>query len=200
MNTKKEQDEAFEYHLKEISDDKIISILQHREHFQKHAVQAAIKEALHRGIITSHNDLIKPEFQPKPQGEKTLFPVAATDALTFGIFKSLCRISYLYGLIPIIFAVFQYIKNEYLIGTAAIITGIGIITLVYKLEKTMLVIYSKLLLTINIPVILISIFFVYSFNQNSAMDIFALACIILITLYITFYLLKLSRHLNSETV
>lgn len=193
-DTTNEQVENFKVRIKNISDAEIVSMLQYREQFQPFAVEIAVTEALTRNIITSENDLNKPEFQPKSSNKKTLFPMASSDAYTFGIFKSLCRIAYFYGIIPIAYAVFQLIKGEYLYALAAIIAGIGIGYTVYKLEKTFNILYSNLLLLINVTTIALSAYFLYSYKSHSSMDVFAIGCVVVITLYITFYLRKLSAY------
>jgi cation transport ATPase len=193
-DTTNEQVEDFKTRIKNISDAEIVSILQYREQFQQFAVEIAINEALHRNIITSKNDLDKPEFQHKPSNKKTLFPMASNDAYTFGIFKSLCRIAYFYGIIPVAYAVFQLIKGEYLYALAAIIASLGIGYTVYKLEKTFNIFYSNLLLLVNIATITLSVYYLHSYKQHSSMDVFAIGCVVVITLYITFYLRKLSAY------
>ncbi|MDA3927928.1 MAG: hypothetical protein PF541_03155 [Prolixibacteraceae bacterium] len=130
MNTDsqdKNKRNSFEYKLREVSDEEIISILQYRDHFQAQAVKAALKEALKRGIISDISDLDKEEFQPKPLASRSLFPLGNTEMQNIAIFKSLCRIFYGFGLLPIIFGFIQISKHITINSIAAIVTGIVII-------------------------------------------------------------------------
>ena len=197
-DTTKEQEDNFKKRIKDISDAEIVSMLQYREQFQQFAVNIAINEALKRDIISSEEDLKKPEFQAKPSPKKTLFPLANNDAYTFGIFKSLCRIAYFYGIITLIYAVFQLIKGEYIYALAAIVAGAGIGYTVYKLEKTFNILYSNLLLLINVATIALSAYFLYWHKHHSPMDAFAIGCVVVITLYITLYLRKLSAYFFNK--
>ena len=101
------EENSFEYRLKEVSDEEIISILSYREHFQQQAVKAAIKEALKRGIITSIDDLNSDKFKPQEVPSSSLFPISISEPQNFAIFRSLCRIFYGIGLIPVIYGIFQ---------------------------------------------------------------------------------------------
>lgn len=194
QNTKNENGNSFEYKLSEVSDEEIISILRYKEHFQKKAVKAAVKEALHRGIINSVDDLEKPKFQPQPLQPKTIFPIGTSDAYTFGIFKSLCRISYGFGLLPIIYAVFQFMSHNFVNGIIASIAGLSIFFIVFKLEKTFSRKYSNYLLLLNIPAIILAILHLRSLGAPTVMDGFAIIIVIIVILYVTFYLRKLTRY------
>ncbi len=198
QSTKKENGNSFEYKLGEVSDEEIISILRYKEHFQKKAVKAAVKEALYRGIIKSVNDLEKKEFQPQPLQPKTIFPLGTSDAYTFGIFKSLCRISYGFGLLPIVYATFQFLRHHYVNGITASLAGIAIIFIVYKLEKTLSRQYSNYLLLLNIPAVIIAVLHLQSLRAPTIMDGFAISIVIAVIVYVTLYLRKLTRYFNMR--
>lgn len=194
QSTKNENGNSFEYKLSEVSDEEIISILQYKEHFQKKAVKAAVKEALHRGIINSVNDLEKQKFQPPHLQPKTIFPIGTSDVYTFGIFKSLCRISYGFGLLPIVYAVFQFMHHNFINGILTTIAGLTIFLIVFKLEKTFSRKYSNYLLLLNIPAVIIASMHLKSLGAPTVMDGFAIMIVIVVILYVTFYLRKLTRY------
>ncbi|HKK81003.1 MAG TPA: hypothetical protein VJ909_02070 [Prolixibacteraceae bacterium] len=198
QSTKNENGNSFEYRLREVSDEEIISILRYKEHFQKKAVKAAVKEALLRGIINSVDDLEKKEFQPQPLQPKTIFPLGTSDAYTFGIFKSLCRISYGFGLLPIIYAVFQFMGHNFINGISASIAGLAIFFIVFKLEKTFSRQYSNYLLLLNIPAAMIALLHLQSLGSPTIMDGFAIMIVIVVILYVTFYLRKLTRYFHNK--
>ena len=190
---------SFEYRLKKVSDEEIITILRLREHFQPHAVKEAIKEALKRGIISSIEDLNKNEFKPQPLPPKSLFPVSAVESQNIAIFKSLCRISYIFGIIPLIYGVFQLSRNSFIIGSIALITGVLFIFITYKLERQRKPFLSQLLLFFNIPVIVFaSIMLMKPGKTFTTMDLIATIIIITVFLYATIYLNKLTTLFNKN--
>ena len=194
----KDNGNSFEYRLREVSDNEIITILKHREHFQKQAVKAAIKEALKRGIIQSVDDLNSKAFQPEPLPPRSLFPIGLNELQNVGIFKSLCRIFYGFGLLPILYGVFQFRKESFLGSIAAILTGIIIIFVANRLEKTQKPLYSNLILALNLPAMGFGIFYLTSTGNPSTMDTVAIAIVLIVMLYTTFYAYKLASHFNKN--
>jgi hypothetical protein len=193
-----ENENSFEYKLAEVSDEEIISILRYKEHFHKKAVKAAVKEALHRGIINSVDDLEKKKFQPQPLQPKTIFPIGTSDAYTIRIFKSLCRIAYGFGLLPIIYATFQFLHHNYINGITASLAGFAIFFIVYKLDTTLSRQYSNYLLLLNIGAAIIAILHLKSLGAPTAMDGFAISIVVIVILYITFYLRKLTHYFYKK--
>lgn len=189
---------SFEYRLREVSDEEIISILRYREHFQPNAVKAAIKEALKRKIINSLEDLDKEEFKPQPIPPRSLFPLGNTEMQNIAIFKSLCRIFYGFGLLPVIFGVFRIVDNFNLGALAAIFTGILIIYIANRLEKTRRPFFSNLLLALNLPALGFAIYYLTVSGNPSTMDAVAIAIVLLVMLYTTFFANKLTSHFNSK--
>lgn len=194
----KNEGDSFEYRLKEVSDEEIISILRYREHFQLQAVKAAIKEALKRGLIASVDDLNSEEFQPQPLQARSLFPLGATKKLSFAIFKSLCRIFYGFGILPIIFGVVQFSNHKPIGAIIAFLIGAIVIFVVNRLEKNVKPFYSNLLMAMNVPAIGYAIYYLTSLGNATIMDTFAIAIVVLVLLYTTFYLNKLTAHFNED--
>lgn len=189
---------SFEYRLKEVSDEEIISILRFREHFQQQAVKAAIKEALKRGLIASIDDLNSDEFQPQPLQARSLFPLGSTKKHTFAIFKSLCRIYYGYGMLPVVFGVVQFTNHKPLSAIIALLIGVIVIFIVNRLDKTVKPFYSNLLMAMNVPVIGFAIYYLTALGTHTTMDAVAIAIVLLVLLYTTFYINKLTSHFNID--
>lgn len=190
---------SFEYRLKEVTDEEIVSILRYREHFQKHAVNAAIKEALKRGIIDSVDDLDSEKFSPVPLPPKSLFPLANTEAQNIAIFKSLCRIFYGFGLIPIIYGITLALKQEVWIEAVIyIVFGVSVLFAAYGLEKKRELIYSQIFVSLNLPVIAFAVFKLIKMNKPTLLDAFAVVIIVLSVLYTTVYANKLVNYLKKK--
>lgn len=188
---------SFEYRLREVSNEEIISILRYRDHFQKTAVNAAIKEALKREIISSVEDLDRTEFQPQPLAPRSLFPISPLNPQNYGIFKSLCRIFYGFGLLPIIYGILNISKEVKITSVIAILIGIAIIFVANRLEKTMQPFYSNIILSLNVPALGLAFYILSSKEAPTIMDGMAISIVILVLLYTTFYANKLTSHFNK---
>jgi len=189
---------SFEYRLREVSDEEIITILRFREHFQKHAVKAAIREALKRGIISSIDDLNSEQFHPQELPPRSLFPIGNIELQNLAIFKSLCRIFYGFGLIPIIYGGLQISKQISVGAIAAILTGLIVIYIAYSLEKTKKTFYSNLILGLNLPAMGFAIYYLSSSGNPSTMDAIAIGIVLIVMLYTTFYANKLASYFSSK--
>lgn len=189
--------ESFEYRLKEVSDDEIISILRYRKHFKQQAFRDAVREAFKRGIISDIEDLNKPEFMNHDLHTRSLFPIGTSKLYTFAIFKSLCRIFYGFSLIPVLFGIFQLTLQNFIEGALAIVIGVVVIIIVNRLEKKFMPVYANILLFLNLPAIVTAFLFLNYRENTSVMDIFSIIVVLLILIYTSLYLKKLSNFFNS---
>lgn len=197
-STDNNEGNSFEYRLKEVSDEEIVSILRFRVHYQPHAVKDAVREALKRGIIESIDDLEKDEFKPQPIPPKSLFPISSVKVQNLSIFKSLCRICYIYGIFPVLFGVFQIVSHHLVMGIIALAIGISIFLITFNLEKEKKLFLSQLLLTFNIPAAGYAIYRLSSMGNPSIMDFLAASIIVLVLLYTTLYINKLTIRFNRN--
>jgi hypothetical protein len=197
-STDNDKGNSFEYRLKEVSDEEIVSILRYRDHYQPQAVKAAVREALKRGIIESIEDLEKDEFKSLPIPPKNLFPISLIKEQNESIFKSLCRICYVFGIFPLIYGIFQIADHRLLMGIVTITIGISIILITFKLEKEKKQFLSQLLLTFNVPAISFAIYRITTIITPSTMDLVVTAVIIIVLLYTTLYIYKLTMYLNRN--
>jgi hypothetical protein len=189
---------SFEYKLKQMSDDELVSILRYREEFQPHAVNKAIKEAISRGIISSVEELESDEFKPQQIPPRSLFPLANTFAQNMMILKSLCRIFFGYGIIPILYGVFRFRESNYTLSALAITIGIIILAVAYQLNKTAKQIYAIMMMAVNLPAIAVVVYFLIKKGTPTAMDIVATAVVLLILIYTTLYASKISSFLQRK--
>jgi len=197
-STDNNEGNSFEYRLKEVSDEEIVSILKFRAHYQPHAVKDAVREALKRGIIESIDDLEKDEFKPQPIPPKSLFPISSVKNQNLSIFKSLCRICYIYGIFPVIFGVFQIVSHHFAMGLIALVIGISIFLITFNLEKEKKLFLSQLLLAFNIPAVGYTIYRLSSMGNPSIMDFVAAILMVLILLSTTLYVNKLTVRVNRN--
>jgi hypothetical protein len=198
-STDNDQGNSFEYRLKEVSDEEIINILKFREHFQPHAVKAAIKEAMKRGIISSLDDLDNERFKSQPLPPKSLFPLSSIEAQNNAIFKSLCRISYGFSIIPIVFGAFEIANRHFSLAIFALLAGLIVIFLTFRLEKTRKMVFSQMLLFVNLPSVGYATYYLVSLGKPLIMDMFTALVIVLVILYTTLYLHKLNSNFNKNT-
>jgi hypothetical protein len=189
---------SFEYRLREVSDEEIITILKYREHYQQHAVKAAIREALKRGIIESVDELKGKKFQAQEPAPKSLFPLSRYENQNVAIFKSLCRIFYGVGIIPVLYGIIQLTGSISTRAIGATLTGIIFIFLAYKLERTQKVIFSNLILAFNLPAVGFVFYYVSTKGASTTMDLVAIIIILVVLLYISMYAYKLVKHFQRE--
>lgn len=180
----------------EISDEEIISILIHREHFTKEAIGLAIGEALKRNIISSVEELDTDKFAPQPVPPRSLFPIAHTKKQNEIILKSMCRIFYGFGLVPLIYA-FMYFRNSLWQSIFAAVLGLTVILFAVNLNKSKKPFWANLLLALNLPVMGITIYKLTALGTILLMDGLAATLIVFIFLYITIYANKVSSKLQE---
>jgi hypothetical protein len=197
-STDNDEGNSFEYRLKEVSDEEIVSILRYRDHYQPHAVKAAIREALKRGIIESLEDLEKEEFTPQAI-PRSLFPISSVESQNVSIFRSLCRICYGFGIIPSVYGIFQIINHRLTLGIIALAIGISIIFITFKLEKERKQFLSQLLLFFNVPAVCYAIYRLSSSEFFSKMDMVVAIVLIIILLYTTLYIYKMTVRFNRNS-
>jgi hypothetical protein len=190
---------SFEYRLKEVSDDEIISILRYRSQFQAKAVSAAIKEALKRGIISSVEELDDEAFKPQELPPRSLFPLGNNYKQNLAILKSLCRVFYGFGIVPVIYAYFQFSQNHLPLAVFSLLVGILVIFLANRLEKTLHPMFALALLGMNAPAIGFAIYKLNALGAPNSMDIFASVIMLMVLMYTTIYASKLVAFMQKET-
>lgn len=191
---------SFEYRLREMSDDEIISILRYRKHFNPNAVNGAIKEALKRSIISSVDDLDSDEFKPQELPPRSFFPLGSSLGQNLALLKSLCRIFYALGIIPLIYSYFQFTSKHAGMAILSMFTGIGILVLANRLEKKQKSIFSFILLSVNALAVGFALFSLHASGKPKMMDVAAALIILLVIMYTTLYAHKLARFIEKESM
>jgi hypothetical protein len=198
-SNEKYEGNSFEFRLKEVSDDEIISILRYREHFQAAAFKAAINEALKRGIISSVDDLEKEEFKPQELPPRSMFPLGNNLEQNIFVLRSLCRIFYGFGIIPFIYGYFQFSQKKAGMAIIALLIGISVFYIANRLERKRKPIFSLMMLSVNIPAIGFAIYKLSALGVPQTMDIVAATIILLILMYTTLYAHKIVEFIQKET-
>jgi hypothetical protein len=191
---------SFEYRLREVTDDEIISILRYRAHFQTSAVNSAIKEALKRGILNSVDDLDSDEFKPQELPPKSFFPLGNHLKQNLAILKSLSRIFYGFGIIPLIYSYYQFTEKNAGIAILSIATGVILLYLANRIDKTQKPIYSFAMLGLNILSVGFALYKLQASGLPSVMDIAATIIILFVVLYTTIYAHKITIFIQKETI
>ena len=117
---------------------------------------------------------------------------------TKAILRSLCRVFYGFGIIPIVFGVMELASKNMGGALAYIIAGLIVITAAYLLERNAKPLVASFFLMINIPVIGYAIHRLMAMGAPSLMDGFAVVLICLVVLYTTFYANKLTGVINKS--
>ncbi|MBN2807042.1 MAG: hypothetical protein JXR22_10325 [Prolixibacteraceae bacterium] len=189
---------SFEYRLREVSDEEIITILKYREHYQPHAVKAAIREALKRGIIESVDELNSERFQSQEPSPRSIFPLSPYENQNMAIFKSLCRIFYGVGIIPVLFGIVQLTRHVNAGAIGALLTGIIFIFVAYRLERTQKVVFANFILAFNLPASGFAFYYLSSKGASSTMDLVAIIIVLVVLLYISLYAYKLVKYFQHD--
>lgn len=98
---------------KTINDQQLTDILIHRDQYQPQAAQAAIGEAIRRGILNSEQDLFSPEFNAPKKAKAYFFPVIHREEQKSRIRAGLHRLLYIIALLPIIQAGKSYLQQQW---------------------------------------------------------------------------------------
>lgn len=105
------------------TDDKIISILKQRDHYQPEAARLAIQEAIKRGIIFSEQDLFAKEYEVE-ELNFSLFPRIRRTKNQNKIRKSIARSLVICGVMPVVFGLLQTNKGNLLEGSIIVLLGV----------------------------------------------------------------------------
>jgi hypothetical protein len=174
-----------------LSDNEILDILKKRAHYQKAASDAAIQEAIKRGLIHSEQDLFSEQFRVEPL-RTSIFPTIENEEKRVKTRKSLVRSLLIAGAIPVVWGALQIYRSNALEGVSLILLGLlwaGIILHSVKNAGSKLV-YLLYLLWAAATIYLSKE--IYSLSFVSVTDIFITAACCLLVLYGLLFFRKLS--------
>lgn len=173
----------YQERYKELGDAEIREILLKRKSYQPQAAQAAIQEAISRGILQSEQDLFSGEYNPPPSRSGFLFPDIQNPEQKSKILASLRRIIYILGIIPFAFAVMNYFHGNFSSVIAFAVAGAAWLFFNFMLSKTK----SSLILNTMLVVLIIAfgyaIFTVYTMKAPEIMDFIAVIATFMVSLY-----------------
>ncbi len=169
------------------SDAEIIAILKKREHYQPDAAETAIREAIKRGIIHSEQDLLAEEYRATVP-RFTLFPLPENERGKQKLGNSLLRILIISGVIPLIQGFVKIRGYETGEGVLMIVTGLAWITLAWLLHKTGKTWIAYVMLAVLACSIVYTVNHFTGKSLIKSMDLFLLAFVHVLLLYIVFYL------------
>lgn len=183
----------FKEKYKNLNNNEIREILKQRNLYQQAAVEAAIQEAISRGIINSEQDLFSEEYKIDTNSNMLFFPNIQDKTRRDKIIGSLGRTNYIIGLFPLIFAFIKYAEGNISHMVAFAMVGIFWMGLNFQLLKSKKVGYSSSML---ILVFLSIAYTAYMFSQLKTiqvMDVFVALILFTIPIYCILYLRKLMQ-------
>ena len=105
------------------SDHEITEVLKKRKHYREDAAEAAVNEAIKRGLIHSEQDLFAEKYRVEPL-KFSLFPNIENNNSRRKLRKSLTRSLLFLGAIMIVWGVWQIFRHSLAEGLAFIFAGV----------------------------------------------------------------------------
>lgn len=173
-------------------DEMLIGVLKKRAYYDPEAANAAIKEAIKRGIIHTEDDLLAPQYRDEPL-RRSIFPAATLPQAKEKLIRSLSRIIMIAGLLPIIYGILKIAENHFTEAAVFIVFGliwVGSAFLQMKEQKPAFF-YTILVLTV-----IAFIYMVWFFIQVPVirfMDLFVAVIIFGAVFYNLFYIKFLAK-------
>lgn len=195
MNTiNQQQTNPFRERYQQLSDEKIKEILRLRKNYQPEAAEAAINEAIARNIIYSRQDLLAEEYNTESHISIRFFPTIHKTQQKQKIKRSICRVFFLAGIIPLIHGGLQLFQNKNNKWAILIILG-GIIWLFlnYQYSKTNHKKYWYSLLLLLIAGGCYTFYALFSMKIISIMDITITSICCLLIAYCLFFLRSIKK-------
>ncbi|PIF02276.1 MAG: hypothetical protein CR996_00650 [Draconibacterium sp.] len=113
----------FSEDYKKLSDEALTDILKKRDHYLEEASNAAIAEAMRRGLIHSEQDLFAEKYRVEPL-RSSLFPIPENETSRRKLQRSLTRSLLFLGGIIVAWGVYELLRHHVTEGVAFILTGI----------------------------------------------------------------------------
>ena len=176
---------------KSLTDDEINKILVKRSHYQKEAAEAAISEAITRGMIHSEQDLFADKFRHKPL-KFSVFPKIENEGSRKKMQKSLTRSLLFLGVIIIAWGVWEIFRHNLTEGAAFIIAGVIWNIISYSFFKTVNSLKIKLLFLIQGIAAIYTVIKLTLYNSLVFMDVFTVVVLFCFVFYGLLYMKKLN--------
>ena len=190
----KADDKEIDYKLlyESLSDNEIVEILKKRMHYQKQAAEAAINEAIKRGLIHSEQDLFAEKFRHEPL-KFSLFPAIENEVSRRKMRKSLTRSLLFLGAIIILKGMWETFHHNLVEGISLILAGAiwNVISFsFFKFVKSV---------KINLLFLILGIVTIYAaiklaiYTNLVFIDVFIVVVLLVFVLYGLIYLKKLQN-------
>ncbi len=118
----KHSDIDFKQLFKGSSDDEITEVLKKRKHYQAEAAEAAINEAIGRGLIHSEQDLFAEKYRVEPL-KFSLFPNIENKVSRLKLRRSMTRSLLFLGAIIIIWGAWEIYRHRFAEGIGFVLAG-----------------------------------------------------------------------------
>ena len=196
VNTPKEIHTGIDYQekYKQLNDAEIKEILRLRKAYQPEAANAAIQEAIERGIIHSEQDLFAPEFNQVKDKSFSIFPQINKPDQKEKIISSIQRIFYITGIIPLLYGGLKIHHKELIAGLVFVIAGIVWIVFNTGLKKINKKIMFLPMFSILFAAFVYSVYSVYQMKTATIMDFSVVVLTFLISVYCLFFARSVSKR------
>jgi len=108
-----------------LTDIEILEILKRRKDYQDLAVDAAVKIAIERKLISTEQDLFSPEFETAGSNGTKLFPDVSNEYHRQRLIGSVFRFLYMMSFLPLVFGIMKYAEGQLLLSFLGV--GIGVV-------------------------------------------------------------------------
>ncbi|HNX79480.1 MAG TPA: hypothetical protein PKJ24_06340 [Prolixibacteraceae bacterium] len=150
-NRKIETRPTVEQQILDLTRDELLLALKNRKGYEQEAGKIIVAESLRRGLISSEEDLLRPEFNAV--GPKfSFFPYPESEDTRNRIIKSLMRTMMIPGIIPVYFGIQKFgipkiAEGSALIGSGVIWIGLALLVMLKNERRALLPLFFLLLLS-----------------------------------------------------
>lgn len=172
------------------TDEQLFEILKKRKDYQESAVDAAVKIAIKRKIISSEQDLFSSEFEPVESKGSRIFPDISNPYQRQRIIGSILRFLYVITLLPLAFGILKYAEGQ----LPLTFFGVGV-SIVWFILSILLSKTHKKMIFIPLFIILgsIALFVGWQIFENPFFRLFDLFVLLVGTILPAYLLLLLRR-------
>lgn len=174
------------------SDEELKLVLKKRKYYTPEAADLAINEAISRGILNSENDLVDEQFRTEEM-QFSWFPVPDNETTRLKIRKSIIRILFFCGLIPLLFGFIE--TNSGNISEGKFFLGFALLWI--ALSARLLKNYHHLVLLLlhgaSVTAVVYTLVHLLQAKTIVVMDVFIAIVLFLMVSYGLFYVRKIMQ-------
>jgi hypothetical protein len=191
-----EESPDFRKRIAACSNEELKEILRKRMHYIPEAAQFAIGEAIKRGIISSEQDLLAPEYRTSEPGF-TWFPRIADLKQRARIRKSISRSLMFAGFIPTVFGLMEVLEHNLSEGLLIMAFGLLWMFMAIQLFRFYNRYYVFMLLFENLAGTFYAVYRLMEKGATTALDYFAIGAFFLLVTYGLLFMKLMRREPNS---